>query len=508
MSAYGKNNDLKLANSSKQRGLYLFKKAVKAHKSDHVDLAKSLYIEAIKYGYRNHVIFSNLALIYKNNHKEAIKLFKKAISINPRYNEAYINLANLHRKLGHYDQALAVVYKSLELCPQHAETYRTIGSIYKEIGNLDKALAYTLKSLELNPNSPATQINLGDIYRAQGNLDQALVFTKKSLEIKPDNPIAYLNLSTIYQNIGDIEKSLGYLRLAAKNQKYKELAMIEFGIICFGEKRYREGVDAICKLQTRTAQNLLLALYLCLDDKVKFNQHAKNLISMNSLDARGCAAIDHANILYAQDLRYRVNHTIQDSISIESISSKVFPDHMIQELLDDLNANRLPLRRQSLVVNGIQTSGNIFDIQRPAYKELKKLITLKILSHMKSNSSFMQEDFVGNWESNKYKLRGWAIAMHEGGNLKQHNHEKGIVTGTFYLQMPTVKSSQDDGSIVFSHKGPNYPEGNSVFPEIKIHPKARDLNIFDSSLFHKTLPFKGSKRRICIAFDLRWRVAT
>ena len=102
-----------------------------------------------------------------------------------------------------------------------------------------------------------------------------------------------------------------------------------------------------------------------------------------------------------------------------------------------------------------------------------------------------------------YLLRGWAIIMSEGGNLKSHNHEKGWLTGTFYLQMPERNLNQEEGAIEFSHKGPNYPEGASTFLTRIIQPESRDLNIFSSSLFHKTLPFKGEKQRICIAFDVQ-----
>lgn len=101
-----------------------------------------------------------------------------------------------------------------------------------------------------------------------------------------------------------------------------------------------------------------------------------------------------------------------------------------------------------------------------------------------------------------YTLRGWAIIMSKGGSLKTHNHERGWLTGTFYLQMPEEKSNPEEGAIEFSHQGPRYPTGNSEFGRKVIRPRARDLNIFSSSLFHKTLPFDSETQRICIAFDV------
>ena len=106
-----------------------------------------------------------------------------------------------------------------------------------------------------------------------------------------------------------------------------------------------------------------------------------------------------------------------------------------------------------------------------------------------------------------YSLRGWAIVMNKGGSLRSHNHENGLLTGTFYLQMPEEGKSPEEGAIEFSHQGPKYPVDGSSFERIVIKPKARDLNIFPSSLFHRTLPFESKKQRICIAFDLIKRKA-
>ena len=95
--------------------------------------------------------------------------------------------------------------------------------------------------------------------------------------------------------------------------------------------------------------------------------------------------------------------------------------------------------------------------------------------------------------------------MSKGGNLKYHNHEDGWLTGTLYLQMPEKGANNEEGAIEFSHQGPKYPSGNAAFEKRLIRPSARDLNIFSSSLFHRTLPFQSEKQRICIAFDISKR---
>ena len=68
--------------------------------------------------------------------------------------------------------------------------------------------------------------------------------------------------------------------------------------------------------------------------------------------------------------------------------------------------------------------------------------------------------------------------------------------------MPEEGTNAEEGAIEFSHQGPKYPEGTSAFQRRVIRPEARDLNIFSSALFHRTLPFQSETQRICIAFDV------
>ena len=65
--------------------------------------------------------------------------------------------------------------------------------------------------------------------------------------------------------------------------------------------------------------------------------------------------------------------------------------------------------------------------------------------------------------------------MDKGGNLKSHNHEAGWLTGTFYLQMPDKGLELDEGAIEFSHQGPKYPAGDSVFKKRIMRPLLNEL---------------------------------
>jgi uncharacterized protein (TIGR02466 family) len=348
-------------------------------------------------------------------------------------------------------------------------------------------------------------MNLGIIYKDLGNLDQALASTLKSLELKPDNPIVLINLGGIYKDLGNLDQAIQSFREAAKAETFREKASLEIANIYYKNKLYRNGIALVSELTSKPAKNLMLALYLSVDDKSKFNNCANDLISNQLLESRGIAAIDHANLLYRQNLQNNLPRNTLESISNRPVNRTEFPDSLIEEILEDLREEHLQRRSQGLLVNGTQTSGNILDTPKKAYVELKKLLIKAIDEYSKANSGIIGGDFMVNWRKNMYSLRGWAIIMSKGGNLMSHNHENGFLTGTFYLKMPERKLDKNEGAILFSHQGPDYPQIESEVPEIIIHPRTRDLNIFPSSIFHRTLPFRSDEQRICIAFDIGTR---
>ncbi|WP_197463257.1 tetratricopeptide repeat protein [Prochlorococcus sp. MIT 1306] len=470
-----------------------------------LDQALTSTLKSLELKPDNPTALINLGGIYQDlgNLDQALASTLKSLELKPDNPTAHMNLGGIYQELNKLNQALASTLKSLELKPNNPDALMNLGSLYKDLGKPEQALTSTLKSLELKPNNHTAYINLGVIYQDLGNLDQALASTLKSLELKPGNPDAHINLGGIYKDLGNFDQALYFLREAEKNDEVKAKASILLAQTYYSIGLYREGVKALSETQSKAGKGLLLALYLCLEKKVEFNLCAKELIAKNWYTQTSIAAIDHANILYNQTLDNGLKGSTFDSIVNQRINKHEFSDTLLEGIIMHLSAKIIQPQHQGLLVNGSQTSGNILDIPKKPFIELKKLLIKKIDDYNQSCSINTDKDFKANWGKNMYILRGWAIVMGKGGNLKSHNHELGWLTGTFYLQMPEREANSKEGAIEFSHQGPKYPQGNSSFDTRVIRPEVRDLNIFSSSLFHRTLPFQSKTQRICIAFDLQ-----
>lgn len=106
--------------------------------------------------YNDHNIHRNLGLCYKQqeNYQKAEEEFKYAIYLNPKFINAYADLAYLYAIQKDYDKAIVEWNKILEIEPYFSEKYNVlyyIGLTYQKKEMTEKALGYFLEAFQLVP---------------------------------------------------------------------------------------------------------------------------------------------------------------------------------------------------------------------------------------------------------------------------------------------------------------------------------------------------------------------
>jgi len=120
----------------------------------------------------------------------AVMYYGKAIEIDPRNVDAYLQRAWSYLKLGDagYDKALTDIAKVLSLEPANTDVYYLRGEVYRNQAALSlkarlakdaddrlaRALADYRLALEANPGSPVIPLGIGKAHLARGELDQAM----------------------------------------------------------------------------------------------------------------------------------------------------------------------------------------------------------------------------------------------------------------------------------------------------------------------------------------------
>ncbi len=114
--------------------------------------AARYYAYLIKQGLKDYRIFSNYGTFLNEigKHKEAELALKKAISLNPKYSNAYYNLAVLYINQGNLKEAELALKKAIKFKSDFAIAYYNLGFVLTELGRLKEAESFTLKALKVD----------------------------------------------------------------------------------------------------------------------------------------------------------------------------------------------------------------------------------------------------------------------------------------------------------------------------------------------------------------------
>ncbi|MFC1651253.1 tetratricopeptide repeat protein [Candidatus Latescibacterota bacterium] len=134
--------------------------------------------------------YTALAMINMGNERDwkaAEYNFKKAIEINPNYENSYSQIDDLLIMLGKEQEALDLLRKALENNPRALEFSGTIISILAYVGEYEEAIQICQKMVEIDPKFHGRHLRAGTIYRAQGKYEEAIEEYKKGAQLYEDS---------------------------------------------------------------------------------------------------------------------------------------------------------------------------------------------------------------------------------------------------------------------------------------------------------------------------------
>ncbi|KPK24820.1 MAG: hypothetical protein AMJ61_13290 [Desulfobacterales bacterium SG8_35_2] len=145
---------------------------------------------------------------------EAVKSYRRALSLKPDYAEAHYNLGNALRDQGKLNEAVNSYRQVLILKPDYAEACINLGNVFKDQGRLDEAVTSYRRALSLKPDYAEAHYNLGTVLKDQGKLEGAVASYRRALSLKPDYAEAHNNLGNALKDQGKLEEAIASYRQA------------------------------------------------------------------------------------------------------------------------------------------------------------------------------------------------------------------------------------------------------------------------------------------------------
>jgi Flp pilus assembly protein TadD len=438
----------------------------------------------------------------KGGLEEAVAPMQSAAELSPQDAEAHFNLGVVLQELGRLDQAEASYEQAITLKPDFATTHNNLGITLKKAGKLDEAEASYKQAIAMKPDYAEAHYNLGITLQQLGRLEEAEASYTQAIALKPDYTEAHNNLGMTLKELGKFDEAeTSYNQAIALKPDYAEAhsnlgnTLKELGRLDEAQASYNQAIAL--KPHYAQAHNQLLDCLFLQNKKSMFFDELDYLINQDkassiigSLACRSALkyGLEKPNLFCKKPL----NYVLHDDLKTRYDFEKTF----VNKLNSILNRKQIPYKRQTLLENGYQTSGNIFDGIKNDTNEIQNLIRVEIEKY-RAKFKGSEEGLIKNMPT-EYSLFGWLIKMKTGGKVKPHIHTEGWLSGSIYINVPQ-KSKVDCGNLVVCLGEENDAIGRRINEKKIINVVTGSLVLFPASLTHYTIPFESAEERIVLA---------
>ena len=481
----------------------IFNEAIQHHKNKKLNLAEKLYNEVLKKD-PNHIrALNNLGIIYFSLKKfnESIKIFKKTIIIDSNYLSAHNNLGLSFKEIKNYKKAISSFQEAIKINPNYFEAHNNSGLVFYECGEYQKAINSYEKAIIINPNYFETHNSIGLAFTKCGEYQKAINSYEKAIKINPNVMEVHCNVGLVYEKTGEINKAFNSYQKVPKSDTRYLYAQYNLASLLYKDKQYEKAVKIFKLIDYKNSKSYLIKSLYELNDQFNFINELDNQIKKGTTDAVIGSLINSARLKYGIKKKNLFCEDPLNFVYVKNLTESYdFNNIFIKTANNILNDEMFKDRSQPLLINAIQSAGNIFYNENSSIKEIKDIIHKELENYLiKFNNT--NEGIIKNWPKN-YELKGWLVKMKSGGKIKPHIHDYGWLSGSIYINVPP-KINTNSGNLVvcFNDQQNEIPDKEDKNSKI-INVVTGSLCFFPASLFHYTIPFESDEERIVLAFDV------
>ncbi len=154
------------------------------------------------------ITYRGIALVNLGKLQEALNSFDCAISLNPGYEIAWCNKADLLSDLKQLDQALSCYDRAIHLKPDYIVAWNNKGNALKSLNHHDQALACYSEAIRLNPSYALAWNNKGHVLAERKRFHAAIKCYECAIGIKPDYAAAWNGKANMQRSLNRITDSI------------------------------------------------------------------------------------------------------------------------------------------------------------------------------------------------------------------------------------------------------------------------------------------------------------
>lgn len=126
---------------------------------------------------------------------QAVGAYSKALELNPKFTEAFENLAEAQTELKLFDDALLSIRAAIALKPNRAISHTRLARILDRLGQHKEAIEVATHALKLNTKNATTLMIRSNAHRGLNQLQESIADLRQAMAIDPNNAELPYNLS-------------------------------------------------------------------------------------------------------------------------------------------------------------------------------------------------------------------------------------------------------------------------------------------------------------------------
>jgi len=165
----------------------------------------------------------------RENNARAMRLFERAVELDPGYVWAWVKLAWTHLMAARYGQspsesfkkAVQIVHRALELDGSDPDVHALLGNIYSRKKQYDRAISEGRRAISLDPTNAQARFLLATTMNKLGRFHEAISLVEEAMRLDPRYPAYYLIwLGSAYRMTDQYDRALEiYKRLMDRSLK-------------------------------------------------------------------------------------------------------------------------------------------------------------------------------------------------------------------------------------------------------------------------------------------------
>ncbi|MDH3923116.1 MAG: sulfotransferase [Xanthomonadales bacterium] len=201
--------------------------AVQAQSAGNLAFAESAYRTLITENVKIPQVYNNLGLVYNQTGRQekALKLFKMALSLDPRFVDARMHLATAYEQAGETDKAVHCYQQVLAHHPGNFVARYQMANQLKAQGKLEEAIAHYRKIMQQNPGYTQAHFTYSGVHKYENASDPHIVamlelYQNGALGVDHKIHLSFA-LAKAFEDLKDFPQAFHYLK-TGNDLRYKK----------------------------------------------------------------------------------------------------------------------------------------------------------------------------------------------------------------------------------------------------------------------------------------------